>query len=128
MADRFLNQFLQTGPGVDLVVTTPAGDVLRLPLSLALAHATMASVDVLVPDAPAELLRWAWDDLPLCDDHDTEHDNCPTGPPVRRAARLIVEEIPLTVRVRRQLPDGSFGPVDVPVEEWAQNEGRITRG
>lgn len=121
MADQ--PQFLTAGPGVDLVVTTPAGDVLRLPLSLVLAHAIMAT-----PDRPPEVLRWTWDDIPLCDDHDTEHDNCPTGPPVRRAARLVVEEIPLLVPVRRQLEDGSWGTVQITPEEWARTEGRRTRG
>jgi len=63
-----------------------------------------------------DVLSWTW----------TEPANAERGP-LRRAARLFVQEIPLTIPVRRQLEDGSWGTVEITPEEWARTEGSQTR-
>lgn len=73
--------------------------------------ATLAEFDMY------DVLSWTWTE-PATEDRG----------PLPRAARLIIQEIPLTIPVRRQLPDGSWGTVDVSPEEWAHTEGRRTRG
>lgn len=64
-----------------------------------------------------DVLAWTW----------TEPANAERGP-LRHAARLFVQEVPLSIPVRRQLEDGSWGTVEITPEEWARNEGRVTRG
>lgn len=64
-----------------------------------------------------DVLSWTW----------TEPATAERGP-LRRSARLFVQEIPLTVPVRRQLEDGSWGLVEISPDEWARTEGRVTRG
>lgn len=133
MTQPLAHQWLNTdGLTVELAVTTPAGDILRLPLQAAADHGRMSQLCAMYGDAqPApELLRWTWTEQPTCGDEECVSNDCEacTSPPVRRAARLLVETLPLTVPVRRQLPDGSFGTVEITPEEWAATEGRRVRG
>lgn len=100
---------------VCLVLTTPVGPTLTIPLQALYDIAAVANT--LHDDNTAEVLRWTWRD---------PADAAGGIGVVRRAARLVVEEIPVMVPVRRKLEDGSWGTVEISAEEWARNEGRVT--
>lgn len=98
-------------------VTVPLQLLLDLAREAAARHPKNEFTEIMHEMHTYDVLSWTW----------TEPANDERGP-LRRAARLFIQEVPLAVPVRRQLEDGSWGTVTVSPEEWARTEGRLTRG
>lgn len=110
-------EFLDADRYRGFLALTSDGPNLTIPLQALYDITSVANT--LHEDDDAEVVRWLW----------REPADPSTGRgPVLRAARLVVEELPMTVPVRRQLADGSWSTVEISPQEWAENEGRLTRG